>query len=88
MSDVETVSRLFPDRERDVRRLAEHSEPFRDLCTDLAEVARVLGELSANPAKAMEAQQYRDLLDALVAEAGHWLAAAAASPATGLPTRA
>ncbi len=88
MNDLETVSRLFPVREREVRRLAERSEPFRDLCADLAEVTRILDELSANPAKAMEAQQYRDLRDDLVAEAEHWLAAAAGSPATGLPTRA
>jgi hypothetical protein len=50
----------------------------------LAQRSESFRDLCAAP----ETQQYRDLLHALVAEAGHFLKGAVASAPMGLPTRA
>jgi hypothetical protein len=78
MSDVLAVAGFFPGRDAEIRRLIAANETFRSLCADLAEVTRILGDLSQNPAKMREAAEYRDLLGALVAEVGQWLASAVA----------
>jgi hypothetical protein len=62
--------RRFPNSEFVIRRLASHSETFRDICEELAEAETVLSTVceEARDIDASRKQEWQELVDRLVAE--------------------
>jgi len=59
----------FPDSELRIARLERSDPDFRDLCRDYADCARVLEEISRNPAPDLNRiEEYRELKFALERE--------------------
>jgi hypothetical protein len=62
--------RRFPNSEFVIRRLASHSETFRDICEELAEAETALSMVSQETRDVDRArkQEWQELVDRLVAE--------------------
>ncbi|WP_419695545.1 hypothetical protein ACN2CC_03095 [Mesorhizobium muleiense] len=64
------AARRFPQKELAIRRLMTHSEPFRDMCEELAEPEVALPKVPQTPPDLRRARtiEWQEVVEQLVAE--------------------